>query len=584
MRTGARTGHTGMASPGRASFEIQTHKDGRWAIFEVLQNEEAARRKAAELLTLKATQGVRIIKESHFGADTHRASEIFCQMKEAERDEDFTITPVDEAPICEKVTDYYQTAARTAMARIFSRYLEKFEMTPFELLHSHKSLKRILNLDTMVPSAVDKIASLHARVTGVDARKRKDEIFKAVDRIAQRAREVDPKELPDLKGGNLDDLLRRIDARFTDAEERNYFAHVAFVRTTVGWTGWLGKMAELLPMAKSQKDERARAMVDEMLADIFVAKTVIKDVIGVSKHLGDAMMRILDLLEGKCAPTKYAAAELVELLNQLFAAGMLPRAKKILLDRLERDMASAVRLTNSEDPGADKAFFDTILERVVTDQGITGGGALAAGLTERWARLINVGGATGRKRAMEGVRDKLGSGRRKLIYLLGMFDPGVDAEIKALIETQVRDLAAELNTIQKIAPSARTEKTRLQEVAGMQRLVLASQLPERLRDPVAARFDELVSEYIISQGVIDRLDDKRLAFRERATRLVTFCASGVLTVGKATTIARESVIAYLRRKDFIAELTADIPDAAGKEQAIKEFYALLSKTGFDVKG
>ena len=43
-------------------------------------------------------------------------------------------------------------------------------------------------------------------------------------------------------------------------------------------------------------------MVDEMMADILVAKTIIKDVIGVSKHMGDALMRILDLLEGKCAP------------------------------------------------------------------------------------------------------------------------------------------------------------------------------------------------------------------------------------------------------------------------------------------
>ena len=85
------------------------------------------------------------------------------------------------------------------MARIFSRYLEKHELTPMELLHSHKNLKRMLNLDSMVPSAVDKIASLHARVTGVDARKRKDIIYAAVEQISKRAREVDQRELPELE-------------------------------------------------------------------------------------------------------------------------------------------------------------------------------------------------------------------------------------------------------------------------------------------------------------------------------------------------------------------------------------------------
>jgi hypothetical protein len=572
-----------MAVLGRASFEIQLYKDGRWVINETLSDEEVARRKAKDLLSLKVTQGVRIIKEAQFAGDSRRESEIFCQMKETEKGEDFTITPVDEAPLCEKVTDYYQTAARTTMARLFTKYLDKHEMTPFELLHSHKNLKRMLNLDTMVPSAVDKIASLHARVTESDARKRKDIIYAAVEAISKRAREVDARELPELKGSTLDELLRRMDARVADAEERSYLTNVAFVRTTINWGGWLGKMSELLPMAQSQKDERARAMIDEMLADILVAKTVIKDVIGVSKHLGDAFMRILDLIEGKCKPTKFAVDELVILLNQLFAAELLPRSKKILFDRLERDLASGVRLTNSEDTLADKAFFDTILDRVITDQGVVGGRALATGLTERWARMSNVGGATGLKRAMEGVRDKLVSGKRKFVYLLAMYDPNRDPEMRSLIESQIRDLAGQLNTIQKIAPTARTEKARLQEVAGMQRLVLDSQLPDRLRSPVAAKFDELVSDYIISQGVIERLDDKRLPFRDRATRLVTFCASGVLTVGRATTIARDNIVSYLRRKDFIAEFTDGIDDAGGKEQAIKEFYGLLAKTGFDVR-
>lgn len=572
-----------MAVLGRASFELQIYKDGRWVINDTIPDEEAARRKAKDLLAQKGIEGVRILKESMFGGGSSRESEIFKQMKEAEKGDDFTITPVTQAPLCEKVADYYQTTARTTMARLFSRYLEKHEMTPMELLHSHKNLKRMLNIDSMVPSAVDKIASLHARVTGTDARQRKEIIYAAVEQISKRAREVDSRELPELKGSTLDELLRRIDARFADAEERNYMAHVAFVRTSINWSGWLGKMSELLPMAQSQKDERARAMIDDMLADILVAKTVIKDVIGVSKHLGDAVMRILDLIEGKCKPTKFAVEDLVGLLNQLFAADLLPRCKNILFERLERDLDSAVRLTNSEDVNADKQFFDTILDRVVTDHGVVGGSAVALGLTARWARLSNIGGATGRKRALEGVRDKLLSGKRKFVFLLAMYDPNSDPEMKALIENQIRDQAAQLNTIQKIAPAARTEKTRLQEVAGMQRVVLDSHLPERLRDPVAAKFDELVSDYIISQGVIERLDDERLPFRERATRLVTFCASGVLTVGRATTIARDIIVSYLRRKDFIAEFTDGLSDPADKEQAIKEFYGLLAKTGFDVK-
>ena len=67
---------------GRATFEVQLFKNGRWAISEVVKSETVARKKAADLLALKTTAGVRIIKESHFGKDNHRESEIFKEMKE----------------------------------------------------------------------------------------------------------------------------------------------------------------------------------------------------------------------------------------------------------------------------------------------------------------------------------------------------------------------------------------------------------------------------------------------------------------------------------------------------------------------
>ncbi len=566
----------------RVKFEVQLFNKNKWSIKDVLQSEESARRKAEEYLSLKDTEGVRIIKESHFGSDNVRESEIFKQMKENEKQEDFTVTPVDEAPLCEEVSEYYETQARTTMSRLFSKYLEKNEITPFEMLHSHKNLKRALSLDSMIPSAVDKIASLHARATNQDSRKRKDIIYAAVDKIAARAREIDNKPLPEFKGISLDELLAQVDSKTADAEERRYLSSVAFARTSTQWTGWLGKMAELLPMAKTLKDQRGKDMVDEMLSDILIAKTVVKDVIGVSKHMGDAVMRMLDLMEGKCQPSKFAMEELVDLLNLLFAGNALPRSKKILFDRIERDLRGPTRLTNSEDQQADKDIFLQILNRVVTDLGVTGGRSMAYGLTDRWARLINVGGMAGRKKAMEEVRDKLTSTTRKFVYLIEMYDPEGDPNLTDAIITQLKTFAGQLNTVQSIAPEAKTQKARLQEAAQVQRIVLDSKLGEPLKGALANKFDVVVSEYIISNKVIERIDDPSLPFRERAKRLVMFCTGGVLTEGKATSIARDSVVGYLKRKDFVSEYTADIPDPVEKEKAVREFYALLAKTGFSV--
>lgn len=569
---------------GRATFEVQLYKDGRWSISEVCKSQTVAEKKAQDLLALKTTAGVRIVKESHFGKDNHRESEIFKEMKEVKEKEDFSVTPVDESPLCEKVTDYYQTASRSTMGRLFSKYLEKFEMTPLEVLHSHSNLKRMINFDTMVPSAVDKIATLHARATGSDVRGRRDIIFDAVDVIAQKARDVDKMKLPKLEDSSLDDILRKLDAKFPDEEERAYLANVALARESLNWRGWLGKMAELLPMAQSQQDQRARDMVDEMLADIFMAKTVIKDVIGISKHLGDAVLRMIDLVEGKCKPTRFAAEDLLQLLNVLFEADLLPRTKQVIFDRIERDLRGPVRLTNSEIKSDDNVFFEELVNRIITEDHVIGGAPVAAGMTERCARLNNVGGASGRNKAMQSMCEMLETGKRVFVYLLALYSPKADATMRAAIGEQLKRKAVDLNSIQKIAPHARTERERLLQVAAIQSLVLNSALEEPLKGAMAKRFDDIVVDYIVANKVIERIDNKELTFRERANRLVAFCSSGMLTEGRATDIARDSITSYLRRKDFVSEFTGDIPDPAEKEAAIRDFYKLLAQTGFQVGG
>jgi hypothetical protein len=567
---------------GRATFEVQLYKNGRWSISEVCKSETVAMKKAQELLGLKTTAGVRIVKESHFGKDNHRESEIFKEMKKEKEDEDFAVIPVEDAPVCEKVTDFYQTASRNTMARLFNKYLEKHELTPLEMLHSHANLRRMINFQQMVPSAVDKIATLHAKATGGDTRARRDAIFDAVDAIAKKAKEVEEQKLPALKDSSLDEVLKKIDAQFADPDQRQYMANVAFTRESINWRGWLGKMTNILPMAQSQEDERARAMVDEMLADILMAKTIIKDVIGISKHLGDAILRMVDLLQGKCEATKYAAEDLVKLLNVLFEANLLPRSKKVLFDRIERDLSGPIRLTNSEQTADDKQFFDQMVDRIITEDHVIGGRPMAAGLTGRWARLYNVGGAGGHNKAMQGMCEKLVTGKRVFVYLLALYDPKADPALKAAIEEQLKRKGAELSSVAKIAPQARTEKARLQQTSMIQRLVLDSDLEDELKSVMAKRFDDIVVDYIIGNKVIERLDNKDLPFRDRANRLVSFCAAGVLTEGRATEIARQTITTYLKRKDFVSEFTADIPEPSEKEAAIREFYRLLAQTGFQV--
>jgi len=546
-----------------------------------VKNEQQALAHAEALFANSKTEGVRVLREWKRD-DEEYESEIYCQMKTVTQKEDYSLTDVNDAPFCTKVGEYYETASRVTIGRMFSKYLERHEMTPTELLYDHKTLKRLMNFDTLVPSAVDRIAKLHARTGKVDQKSRRDEIFDAVDKIHKRAKRTADAKIPELKDIDLDAVLAQIDQEEEDERRRVAIAATSLVQASLGWRGWIAKMGRLLPMARNQQDARALQLIDSMVSDILNAKTVVKDVLGVSKHLGDAIMRMCDLLEGKCQPTQFADEELLEILNELFAAGGLPESRQVTITRISRDLKGAVRITNSELEEDDKTFFLSMLDRLVLSEKVVGGGEVAQGLAERWSRLENIGGVAGRLKAIEGLVEKLEIPKRQFVFYLSLLESNLEAELEPKVLEQLDLLIARLNSIHVIAPNVHKDFERLRQARSLQDMIMASSLEDELRLRMARAIDTTVTNYIVEEQVIERIDDKAKPFKERADRLVNFCSSGVLTEGRATEIARESITSYLRRKDFVTEYTADIPDAAGKETAVRNFYKLLAETGVNL--
>ena len=572
-----------MAFLGRANYEIHIQKEGRWVVDDIVKNEQQALAQAEALFAHPKTEGVRVLREWKRGEEEIE-NEILCRMKTVTQKEDYSLTDVDEAPFCTKVNEYYETASRVTIGRMFSKYLERHEMIPTELLHDHKTLKRLMNFDTLMPSAVDRIAKLHARTGAVDQKTRRDQIFDAVEKIHKRAKRTAEQNVPELKDFDLDAVLAQVDQEEEDERRRLALATTSLVQASLGWRGWIAKMGRLLPMARNQQDARAIALIDSMVADVLNAKTVVKDVLGVSKHLGDAIMRMCDLLEGHCKPTQFADEELLEILNELFAANVLPESRQVIITRISRDLKGVVRITNSELEEDDRTYFKTMVDRLVTTDKVVGGGEVAEGLAERYSRLENIGGAAGRLKAIESLVENIEVPKRQFVFYLALLDSSLDPELKPKVLEQLDLLFARLNSIQAIAPDVRKDFERLQQARSLQDMILASTLEDDLRHRMGRSIDNVVTKYIVEEKVIERMDDQSLPFKDRAERLVKFCASGMLTEGRATEIARERITSYLRRKDFVAEYTADIPDPAEKEAAVRNFYKLLAETGFNLSG
>lgn len=564
-----------------AKYEVQVYRDNRWAIDDVVTDEKAAIKQAEGLLKRPNVEGVRVIAEWKGITGGDRDKEIFKKMGEGGKNEDFTPATVDEAPVCTSARDLLGAASRGTIMRMFSKYLEKQQITPMEMLHHHKNLKRMVNFETMVPAGVDKIATLQARTAKLNAKDRKNWLFDAVDEISSRAKAAEAAKLPDMGDGGLDELVDKLAAKFREEDEHRYMVTTAFVRTSLGWRGWLGKLDRLLGFATRERHALSLAIVDDMICDTLSAKTSMRDLLGPSASLGQAINRMLDLLQGRCKNAPGSADDILGPLNKLFRDGKLPGARRVLTERITRDLAGGVKLSANK-PDQEEQVFKDLLDRLITEESVFGGGKMAHSVTERCARLHNVGGAGGRRKAVTILRDQLAQPKRVFLYLLALLeeDDQIDDEMYKHIAAQVEAVLEKLSDINSIAPHAKSDPDRMKQAVQIQKAVLDSHLRNPLKTKAANTFDDIVSRYIIDAQVIEHFDKSDLPLRQRATRLVNFCAAGYLTQGKATDIARNRVTAYLKRPDFIAALTADVADPAEKEKTIRDFYAQLARAGF----
>ena len=105
-------------------------------------------------------------------------------------------------------------------------------------------------------------------------------------------------------------------------------------------------------------------------------------------------------------------------------------------------------------------------------------------------------------------------------------------------------------------------------------------LPAAARRGLEEFIDGMLCAYLIDGRVIEKIDNPKLPLRKRAYMLVKFCSSGVLIEGKSAGQARKRVVGYLKQPGFTDKLVEDIPDPEKKEAALRDFYAVLQRSGF----
>jgi hypothetical protein len=564
---------------GRASFEIQVQRNEHWTIEEERDSESAARAVAKALIAKKQYKGVRVVKfwQRRDGIVTETV--VFSEVA-GKVDSKITISPIDSAPYCKKTREYYRRESRDTVGRLFRKYLEQVFLTPTELMHSYKALRKVQEVEGLYPSAVDRVATLQAQEAKIDSKERRDEVYKAVNNMTRRVQEAERNpNLPKLVDGNLEKMIGQVE-KLAPPDDIDFYTLIALSKDLMQHGSWLGKFDRLVELTSPDLAERSMNLLDGVYADLFGIPTALQDVMGPKNNLADAMCSIVDLWEGRLIAAHADLGKQLELINKLIGDGRLKDTRQSLMERLWRQLASNQPLHRS-DPAREREAFRDVANRLFRPDGFLGGPATAAALTRRYVFLQESGGKTGLQMSVEGICLTMTDTLFRMTYLQQLSQSELGAELAPQIEAQLMRLI-NVKSIDEIAPPAWPPADRMLRATRIfDSLETCAAATPETRKKMQNHIDKLLVFYIEQKGLIARLDDPQAPLYKRATRLLEFSAARVLPHGsQAHSLARSRIVELLKQPNFEVHFVESIADKAMIEPTLRHLHGLMAKGGF----
>jgi hypothetical protein len=371
-------------------YEVAARRDGRWLIDCLARSENEARARAEELYRDETIEAVRVVR-ARFGHDgTSFESVLF----EQERPKQKSAPPVRiaaspaEAASCETLDDLYGRASRRAIARLLRNFLDRYGITPTELLHHHRYMRMLERQENLLTQAVQRMASLQAKARGVEPRVRGDAIDRFVAEANARARDaLASRAAPRLGEDGIEALAAAVASRAKSEADQAFYLRFA---VSVAWEANFGPADKLAAVgAWAGAAETLAPVIDEIAAGLLGAAGLVQEVLGAQPHLGAALGTLADLALGHTADkVPPALAPFVGLLG----TSALPETRLVLVERIERELASDKPLSR-DDAVTQRRQFEALLDKLVDANGFFAGGpAMVEAIARRSRRLEIVGG------------------------------------------------------------------------------------------------------------------------------------------------------------------------------------------------
>ncbi len=549
---------------------------GAWILHDAITVREKALKMAAELMAAEKATGVKVVKET-YDSDTgdYLTLKIFedghTKMKVNPAAED-----MPNALPCFKPDDLYSYHARITLARVLKDFLSRHKITVTELIHRADSLELLEANGMTYQHAVQMVAVAQAASTSVPVQK----IIKSLNDLATKAihrvyRDARRNYFPPARTGEFGRLADKL----ANQSDGSYVFNGTLARHLAASQGWHDKLLMLLAVMQEAPAGGPGLVlllgaVDNVVAEILTGAAALRDLIGESENLGQAMLALVDLFLGDAPSGEGASAGLVALAEK-FAENRLPKARIAIASRILAELKSARRLC----PAAlldELGLLRRIANRLMLcDRSYMSHEDLIAAFTLRSHRLVS-------QDSLNECIAELTAPDAKIERLLQVEENIIGAENKRVLGAALQQILAS-NAFEAHFLTGQTPvMIRLKRLAELQARVRRSNFQDNQRLEFTDRLDKIANDLESRGKVLKALYDNLPGPAERALAILKLGVNGALTEGRVTAKAREFVLATLRQPGFLESYLARArrgADADNPEHAMAELMQMLDSVG-----
>jgi hypothetical protein len=281
-------------------FELFTRRrpGASWSLALATEDRALALETADAVLADRSAAAVRVTKES-LDPETREFRSVTLLEKG-----DLTVVkakepPGEAPPLCVEARDMYTVHARGIIGRLLAPWLQRKNVTPFELLHRADLLESLEASGMEMQHAIQKVAVPEAQATGATTHEVIRRYQKITDQAIERViRDSRRKAFPAVTEQSIADVGRRMSST-PDGAYLLGGGVAGYIAASKTWPDKLERLLQLADPVGAEARDFTFGILCQPLAEILGARSALSDISGLAQDLGGDLALLTRLIAPK---------------------------------------------------------------------------------------------------------------------------------------------------------------------------------------------------------------------------------------------------------------------------------------------